>query len=49
MIPFLNFVLVYVVCVCAMCGDDFICSMECGLLVYLYLGGIRRCVEGKLL
>ncbi len=32
-----------------MCGDDCICSMNSVYLATCILGGIRRCVEGKIL
>ena len=32
-----------------MCGDDFICSMECGLLVYLYFGSYKEVCGGEVI
>ena len=32
-----------------MCGDDCICSMDCVYMATCILGGIRRCVERKIL
>ena len=31
-----------------MCGDDCMCSMDCVYIATCILGGIRRCVEGKI-